>query len=95
MYARTDCVVGQKGTAHACARQNRDQRVLENSDRHYALTCTRHTRKRRRILYEATTTTVDDDAAGDDDNVIDAQDAKLCSARTIVFGGQVGWEHAG
>lgn len=69
--------------------------MLENSDRHYALTCSRQTRKRRRILYQATTATTDDDAVVDKDNVFDVQDAKLCTARTIVFGGQVGWEQAG
>ncbi|KAI0091483.1 hypothetical protein BDY19DRAFT_885242 [Irpex rosettiformis] len=79
----------KKGTAHAYSIQNRSQRVLEYTDRHYALTCTRQTRKRRRILYEASIE--DSDAATDAETV----DAKTVSDRTITFGDHAGWSQAG
>ncbi|KAI0701510.1 hypothetical protein BC835DRAFT_1264767 [Cytidiella melzeri] len=77
----------KKGTAHAYSFQNRNQRILEYTDRHYALTCTRQSRKRRRILYQATEI--------EGMMAVEAADAKLCSDRTIVIGGQTGWSHVG
>ena len=63
--------------------------MLEYSDRHYALTCTRQTRKRRRLLYQAT--------SEDSDEVIETEnkDSKAVGDRTIVFGRGIGWSQAG
>lgn len=80
----------QKGTAHSACLQNRDQRLFEYTDRHYALTCTRQARKRRRVLYTATRPDHEDVLTD-----VEAADAKICSSRTIVLGGRVGWSHVG
>ncbi len=64
--------------------------MLEYTDRHFALTCTRQGRKRRRVLYTATRPE-HEDALTD----VEVADAKICSSRTIVLGGRVGWSHAG
>lgn len=86
--------------AHAYSAQNRSQRILEYTDRHYALTCTRQTRKRRRILYEAPVESVtqpEEEDEGKVDKITDAEaaDAKATSERTIIFGNQTGWSQTG